>query len=67
MLYDTIDLKVARPRARIPGPTQVLASKLTPPFPKAGQIERPRLADLVTRARWARVILIQAPAGYAHG
>jgi len=42
----------------------VLASKLTPPFPKAGQIERPRLADLVTRARWARVILIQAPAGF---
>ena len=64
MLYDTIDLKVATPRARIPGPTQVLASKLTPPFPKAGQIERPRLADLVTRARWARVILIQAPAGF---
>jgi hypothetical protein len=64
MLHDTTELKVATPRARIPGPPQLLASKLTPPFPKAGQIERPRLADLVTRARWARVIVIQAPAGF---
>ena len=42
----------------------MLASKLTPPFSKAGQIERPRLVERVTKARWARLILIQAPAGF---
>jgi LuxR family maltose regulon positive regulatory protein len=63
MLYK-IEPKAATPRVSIPGPTQALASKLTPPFPKAGHIERPRLVDLVTKARWARLILIQAPAGF---
>jgi LuxR family maltose regulon positive regulatory protein len=47
-----------------PRPTPQLNSKLTPPFPKAGQIERPRLVDLVTRARSPRLVLIQAPAGF---
>jgi LuxR family transcriptional regulator, maltose regulon positive regulatory protein len=64
MLHDTIELKIATPRARKRFPPHVLASKLTPPLPKAGQIERRRLSDLVTKARWARVILIQAPAGF---
>jgi LuxR family maltose regulon positive regulatory protein len=44
--------------------TLLLNSKLTPPFPKAGQIERPRLVDLVVRARSPRLVLIQAPAGF---
>jgi len=64
MLYDRIELEGATRRVSIPGLTQVLASKLTPPFPKAGQIERPRLIHLATKARWARLILIQAPGGF---
>jgi LuxR family maltose regulon positive regulatory protein len=44
--------------------TVLLNSKLTPPFPKAGQIERPRLVDLVTRMRSPRLVLIQAPGGF---
>jgi LuxR family maltose regulon positive regulatory protein len=47
----------------LPG-TVLLTSKLTPPFPRAGQIERPRLVDLVVRARTPRLVLIQAPAGF---
>ena len=64
MLYDKIEFEAATPPVSNPGRTQMLASKLTPPFPKAGQIERPRLVHLATKARWARLILIQAPAGF---
>jgi LuxR family transcriptional regulator, maltose regulon positive regulatory protein len=64
MLRNKIDLRAATSPTSLPGLSQVLASKLTPPIPKSGQIERPRLIDLVAKARWARLILIQAPAGF---
>jgi LuxR family maltose regulon positive regulatory protein len=56
--------QAVKTEATAPPATLLLNSKLTPPFPKAGQIERPRLVDLVTRARSSRLVLIQAPAGF---
>lgn len=48
----------------MPNAPLVVLSKLTPPLPTSGMVERARVNDMLARAERARLILLVAPAGY---
>jgi LuxR family maltose regulon positive regulatory protein len=54
----------AKARKPAPRPFEILRSKLDPPLPRPGLVERTRLVERLSRARSGRFVSVAAPPGY---